>query len=121
MDSHTAETYGQTFVAEANSTGSETILTLPQGGSFAVRAVKFYSEIIGSEDLSVGSFVGESRLAPTNSSIALPANEVVLPCHRGLSPGDTVDVRWENQTSTARTITALVVGEEPVELEFADG
>jgi hypothetical protein len=111
MSEHTTETYAVVFTATSNSEGSAEVLAVPQGGSFDVDAVKVYGELVGSENVTVGTFTGESRLAPTNADVALTANELVLPADTTLFPGDTVQARWENTSGTDRTITVVVIGE----------
>jgi hypothetical protein len=107
----TQETFSSVFTAGANSSGTETLLTSDYGHDVQVKEVEITIEGDATTGVSVGTFQGESRLAPKDGDVAGGGQQFSLQAEASVGPSDSLEARWSNTTGTAREVIVLVHGE----------
>jgi len=106
----TTETFVGTFEASPNTTERVTVTERPEGADFAIERVEITIEAGAPDSVTVGTFIGESRLAPADGPVASGGKVFRLPVDATLSPTGSVTARLSNPTSTAREVQVLVLG-----------
>jgi len=104
------ETFAGTFTASAGTTERVIVTERPEGEDFKIERVEIIIEAGASNAVTVGTFIGESRLAPADGPVASGGKVFRLPVDATLSPTGSVAARYQNPTSTAREVQVLVLG-----------
>jgi len=112
MPHATTETYAVSFDATGNSSGTETVLEVTQGGTFNLERVTVFGEAGAQGGVEIQVFQGEAPVVPKQGVLALSPNYHPLPVERELGPGDELEVRWENTSATERSITVAASGQQ---------
>jgi len=104
------ETFVGTFTASPSTTERVTVTERPEGEDFKIERVEIIIEAGASNAVSVGTFIGESRLAPADGPVASGGKVFRLPVDDTLSPTAPITARYVNNSGTSRDVQVLVVG-----------
>lgn len=104
-------TFVEAFVATANSDGEETVLTVDHGPPLDVERVDILIEAGATLDVTVGTFVGQQRLAPLDDAVGGGGERFELGADARVTIGSTIRARWSNGTGTNRDVVVLVHGD----------
>jgi hypothetical protein len=105
------ETFALPFDAPANTSGTKTVFTLPEGSAFQCQRVD--AIIAGGAPLSVELAIlnGQARLAPANGAIAGGGQLFELRAEAELSPGNEITAKFSNPDSESYSVLVLLHGE----------
>lgn len=102
------ETFGTTADVPGNTDVTEEIVELEDGPGAHVYQVKMHTGQTQNGAVEASVFAGEDRIAPTNDTIAPTATAITLETDYELSPSGSLELRAENESSTAQTVTVTV-------------
>jgi len=108
----TATTFTETFTSSKSTTGQEnTVFTVNPGKEFEVAEIKIGIESGAGSNVGVRVFDGDKPIAPQDNQLDISGELIPLPTDATLSPGDELVARHDNNSSTDRDVTVIVVGE----------
>lgn len=109
------ETYTETVTSSSNTSNQEDdILEIDAGSGRRLVEVQIGIETGAGSDVTAQVFDGQAQVAPVDDPTDISGELVRLPCHAELAPGDTLQLRHSNSSSTNRdiSVTATVVDDD---------
>jgi hypothetical protein len=105
------ETFSLPFTAPANTDGTETVFTLPEGSDFRCDRADVLIEFGAPLSVQVAILNGQARLAPSNGAVGGGGQLFELRADTVISPGDKITARFSNPDGESYAVIVLLHGQ----------
>jgi|AKVG01.1.fsa_nt_gi hypothetical protein len=105
------ETFALPFDAPANTSGTKTVFTLPEGSAFQCEQADILIEGAAPLSVTVAVLNGQARLAPANGSVGGGGQLFELRADTTISPGNEITAKFDNPDSEGYAVIVLLHGQ----------
>jgi len=106
------ETFAAALTVPASSTVRRVVTDRPEGTGATIRTVRILIADTAPVDVTVSTFVGESKLAPADGVVAGSGVVHELPVTDSLSPTAAVEAQIDNPTANSHRVIVSVTAQK---------